>query len=70
MNSAMMPEGNAVPIYVAFRIPVTPFFPVLLQFWESDDEFSPKLQLMRSGTQTASYILKPPFSSRETCWNG
>ena len=31
---------------VAFRIPVTPFFPVLLQFWESDEEFPPKLRLM------------------------
>ena len=31
---------------VTCRIPVTPFFPVLLQFWESDDEFPPKLQLM------------------------
>ena len=28
------------------RIPVTHFFPVLLQFWEGDDEFPPKLQLM------------------------
>ena len=27
-------------------IPVTHFFPVLLQFWEGDDEFLPKLQLM------------------------
>ena len=28
------------------RIPVTPFFPVLLQFWEGDEEFPPKLMLM------------------------
>ena len=27
-------------------IPVTPFFPVLLQFWASDEEFPAKLQLM------------------------
>ena len=27
-------------------IPVTPFFPVLLQFWEGDDEFPPKLMLL------------------------
>ena len=27
------------------RIPVTKHFPVLLQFWEGDDEFSPKLML-------------------------
>lgn len=31
---------------VTCKIPVTPFFPVLLQFWESDDEFPPKLQMM------------------------
>jgi len=31
---------------ITCRIPVTPFFPVLLQFWESDDEFPAKLQLM------------------------
>ena len=31
---------------VTCRIPVTPFFPVLLQFWEGDEEFPPKLQLM------------------------
>ena len=28
------------------KVPVTPFFPVLLQFWEGDDEFSPKLLLL------------------------
>ena len=28
------------------KFPVTPFFPVLLQFWEGDDEFSPKLLLL------------------------
>lgn len=28
------------------RFPVTPFFPVLLQFWEGDAEFSPKLILL------------------------
>ena len=26
--------------------PVTPFFPVLLQFWEGDEEFPPKLTLL------------------------
>lgn len=31
---------------ITCRIPVTPFFPVLLQLWEGDDEFPPKLQLM------------------------
>ena len=28
------------------QIPVTPFFPVLLQFWDGDDEFPPKLLLL------------------------
>ena len=28
------------------RFAVTPFFPVLLQFWEGDEEFSPKLLLL------------------------
>lgn len=31
---------------VTCRIPVTTFFPILLQFWEGDDEFPPKLQIM------------------------
>ncbi len=31
---------------VTCRIPVTSFFPVLLQFWEGDDEFPPKLMLL------------------------
>lgn len=31
---------------VTCRIAVTPFFPVLLQFWEGDDEFPPKLLLL------------------------
>jgi len=31
---------------VTCRFPVTPFFPVLLQFWEGDDEFPPKLILL------------------------
>ena len=28
------------------RFPVTPFFPVLLQFWEGDEEFFPKLLIL------------------------
>lgn len=28
------------------QFPVTPFFPVLLQFWEGDEEFPPKLLIM------------------------
>ena len=31
---------------VTCRIPVTPFFPVLLQFWQGDEDFPPKLMLM------------------------
>lgn len=31
---------------VTCRLPVTPFFPVLLQFWEGDEEFPPKLMLL------------------------
>ena len=31
---------------VTCRISVTPFFPVLLQFWEGDEEFPPKLMLL------------------------
>ena len=31
---------------LACQFPVTNFFPVLLQFWQSDDEFPPKLLLL------------------------
>lgn len=31
---------------ITCQIPVTSFFPVLLQFWEGDDEFPPKLLLL------------------------
>lgn len=31
---------------VTCLIPATPFFPVLLQFWEGDEEFPPKLMLL------------------------
>ena len=31
---------------VTCRIPVTSFFPVLLQFWQGDEEFPPKLLLL------------------------
>jgi len=31
---------------ITCRIPVTDFFPVLLQFWEGDEEFPPKLMLL------------------------
>lgn len=41
-----VPEAGKAKADVTYRIPVTPFFPVLLQFWEGDEEFPPKLQLM------------------------
>ena len=41
-----IPEPGRVRADVSYRIPVTKFFPVLLQFWEGDEEFPPKLQLM------------------------
>lgn len=31
---------------VTCKFQVTPFFPVLLQFWEGDEEFAPKLMLL------------------------
>ena len=31
---------------ITCRIPVTSFFPVLLQFWQGDEEFPPKLMLL------------------------
>ena len=40
------PEKRVAGADVTCRIPVTPFFPVLLQFWEGDDEFPPKLMLL------------------------
>ena len=41
-----IPEKRMAGADITCRIPVTHFFPVLLQFWEGDDEFPPKLQLM------------------------
>ena len=31
---------------VSCRLPVTPYFPVLLQFWQGDEDFPPKLLLL------------------------
>lgn len=31
---------------VCFRIPVFPFFPVIFQFWDEDDEFPPKIMVL------------------------
>ena len=46
---------------VTCRIQVTPFFPVLLQFWESDDEFPPKLQLMWDRNATSFLHFETTF---------
>ena len=41
-----VPQKTMAGADVTYKIPVTPFFPVLLQFWESDEEFPPKLMLL------------------------
>lgn len=39
--------GKPYPIGdVAYILPVLEFFPVVLQFWERDDEFQPQVQLL------------------------
>ncbi len=40
---------------VTARIPAFPFFPVLLQFWEKDEEFPPQLKILWD-TQTMHYL--------------
>ncbi len=39
-------ESSVAGADVTCRIPVTDFFPVLLQFWEGDEEFPPRLILL------------------------
>lgn len=46
---------------ITCRIPVTHFFPVLLQFWEGDDEFPPKLQLMWDRNATSFLHFETTF---------
>lgn len=46
MQLGGVPEKRMAGADVTCRIPVTPFFPVLLQFWEGDEEFPPKLMLL------------------------
>lgn len=41
-----IPEKRMAGADVTCLIPVTPFFPVLLQFWEGDEEFPPKLLIL------------------------
>ena len=38
-----VPEGKGD---VAYRIQVFPFLPVIIQFWNSDEEFEPELQFL------------------------
>lgn len=41
-----MPQGRMAGADLTCKFQVTPFFPVLLQFWRGDDEFSPRLMLL------------------------
>ena len=52
------------------RIPVTSFFPVLLQFWEGDEEFPPKIMLLWDRNTCAFLHFETTFICRVTCWNG
>ena len=40
---------------VTAKIPAFPFFPVLLQFWEADDEFAPQIRILWDD-QTMRYL--------------
>jgi len=40
------PVSSRAGADLSYKIPVTDFFPVLLQFWQADDEFPPKLMVM------------------------
>lgn len=46
---------------ITCQIPVTPFFPVLLQFWEGDEEFPPKLMLMWDRNATSFLHFESTF---------
>ncbi len=46
---------------VTCRIPVTSFFPVLLQFWEGDEEFPPKLMLLWDRNATSFLHFETTF---------
>ena len=41
-----VPQSPMAGADLTCRFQVTPFFPVLLQFWEADEEFPPKLMLL------------------------
>ena len=53
-----MPEGKGD---VAYRIPMFPFVDVMLQYWDSDDEFPASLQLFVDARMT-------DFMHYETMW--
>ena len=40
---------------VTAQIPVFSFFPVLLQFWEGDDEFAPQIRILWD-SQTMKFL--------------
>ena len=40
---------------VTAQIPAFPFFPVLLQFWEGDDEFTPQILILWD-SQTMKFL--------------
>ena len=40
---------------VTAQIPAFPFFPVLLQFWEGDDEFAPQIRILWD-SQTMKFL--------------
>lgn len=44
MGGQVLPRMAGADLTCRFQ--VTPFFPVLLQFWEGDDEFPPKLMIL------------------------
>ena len=44
LGGTMLPSMAGADLTCQFH--VTPFFPVLLQFWEGDDEFAPRLMLL------------------------
>ena len=45
-NLGGTPQPSMAGADVTYRIPVTSYFPIMLQFWEGDEEFPPKLMLL------------------------
>ena len=46
---------------VTCRIPVTAFFPLILQFWEGDDEFPPKVLLLWDKNSMAFLLFETSY---------